>query len=148
MLKISLSRILGGLICVAIGCFFLAGSWGIYVEHNRIKAYSGLTSGHITKKHFRTATDGSGNYYLDYWFVTSRGDKFNATSGMSKQQWDTLKVDNTIEVRYDLSNPGRNIPVYGGNPSLVAAFLALVLGSVLLIFGVLRFFEFLKRGSM
>lgn len=147
MLKISLSRVLGGLICVTIGCFFLAGSWGIYAEHNRIKAYSGLTSGHITKKYFRTATDGSGNYYLDYWFVTSRGDKINATSGMSKQQWDTLKVDDTIEIRYDVSNPGRNIPLYGGNPSLVAAFLILVLGSVLLIFGVLRFFEFKKRGS-
>jgi len=138
-LKISFSGILGGLICIGIGCFFLAGSWGIYLEHNRIQEYSGRTGGHITKKHFRVAADGSGAYYLDYWFVTSRGDKINATSGISRQQWDTLKVDDTIEVRYDLSNPGRNIPLYGGNPSLISAFFMLVLGTVLAVFGALRF---------
>jgi len=77
--------------------------------------------------------------------VTSRGDKINATSGISRQQWDTLKVDDTIEVRYDLSNPGRNIPLYGGNPSLISAFFMLVLGTVLAVFGALRFRQVLKK---
>lgn len=138
-LKISFSGILGGLICIGIGCFFLAGSWGIYSEHNRIQEYSGRAVGHITKKHFRTATDGSGNYYLDYWFISPDRTKINAGSVISKQQWDALQVDDNLEIRYDPSNLHRNIPMYGGNPSLISAFFMLVMGTVLVVFGVLRF---------
>lgn len=45
--------------------FFLAGTWGSYLDNNRIQDYSGRAIGHITKKHFQTTIDGSGNYYLD-----------------------------------------------------------------------------------
>jgi len=145
-LKISFSGILGGLICIGIGFFFLAGSWGSYLEYKRVQDYSGRASGHITKKHFLTAADGSGNYYLDYWFVPADGSKISTSSGIAKQQWDTLQVNDNLEIRYDQSNPNRNIPMYGGSPSLVFAFFMLALGGVFMLFGVSRFIASFKKG--
>lgn len=66
-MKISFSGILFGFISVGIGCFFLAGTWGAYLDYNRVQEYSGQASGQVTKKHFQTAADGIGSYYLDYW---------------------------------------------------------------------------------
>jgi hypothetical protein len=143
--KTSFSGIFFGFICMGIGCFFLAGTWGSYLDYNRIQDYSGRASGQVTKKHFQTAADGSGNYYLDYWFVPSAGSKISTSSGISKQQWDTLQVNDNLEIRYDPSNPNRNIPMYGGSPSLVLAFFMLVLGAVFLVFGVLRFIASFKK---
>jgi hypothetical protein len=145
-LKISLSGIFWGLICIGIGCFLLAGTWGSYSDYNRLQEYSGRAIGHITKKHFQTAADGSGNYYLDYWFLPAAGGKISVSSVLAKQQWDILQVDDTMEIRYDQSNPNRNIPMYGGSPSLVMAFFMLVLGTVFILFGGSRFFNsFHKR---
>ena len=145
-MKISFSNIFWGFICIVIGCFFLAGTWGAYLEYNRIQEYSGRASGHITKKHFLTAADGSGNYYLDYWFVPADGSKISTSSGIAKQQWDTLQVNDNLEIRYDQSNPTRNIPMYGGSPSLIFAFFMLVMGGVFTLFGVSRFIASFKKG--
>lgn len=146
-MKISVAGILGGLISLGIGCFFLAGSWEIYLEHARIQKYSVHAIGHITKKHFQTSADGSGNYYLDYWFVSSGGNKISASSGISKQQWDALRVNDNLEIRYDPANPNSNIPMYGGSPSLILAFFMLVFGSVFIVFGVFRFPASFKKKS-
>ena len=144
-MKTSFSGIIIGFISVGVGCFFLAGSWGAYLDYNRVQEYSGRASGQVTKKHFQTTADGSGNYYLDYWFVPADGSKISASSGISKQQWDTLKVNDNLEIRYDPSNPKRNIPMYGGSPSLVLAFFMLVLGAVFLAFGGSRFLTSFKK---
>jgi hypothetical protein len=144
-LKTSFSGIIIGFISVGVGCFFLAGSWGAYLDYNRVQEYSGRASGQVTKKHFQTTADGSGNYYLDYWFVPAAGSKISATSSISKQQWDTLQVNDNLEIRYDPSNPKRNIPMYGGSPSLVLAFFMLVLGAVFLAFGGSRFLTSFKK---
>jgi hypothetical protein len=144
-LKTSFSGIIIGFISVGVGCFFLAGSWGAYLDYNRVQEYSGRASGQVTKKHFQTTADGSGNYYLDYWFVPAAGSKISTSSGISKQQWDTLQVNDNLEIRYDPSNPKRNIPMYGGSPSLVLAFFMLVLGAVFLAFGGSRFLTSFKK---
>lgn len=124
----------------------LAGTWGSYSDYNRLQKYSGRAIGHITKKHSQKAADSSGNYYLDYWFLPADGSKISVSSVTAKQQWDLLQVDDTMEVRYDQSNPHRNIPMYGGSPSLVMAFFMLVLGTVFLLFGGSLFFNsFHKR---
>jgi hypothetical protein len=138
-LKISFSGIFWGSICICLGCILLAGTWGSYSDYNRLQKYSGRAIGHITKKHFQKATDGSGNYYLDYWFLPAAGSKISVSSVIAKQQWDMLQVDDTMEIRYDQSNPNRNIPMYGGSPSLVMAFFMLVLGTVFMLFGGSRF---------
>ena len=145
-MKISFSGILGGLICIGIGCIFLAGTWGSYANYNRLQAYDGLTVGKITKKYFQKAADGSGNYYLDYSFLPAARNKISSKSVIDKQQWDMLEVGDTMEIRYDQSNPTRSIPMYGGSPSLVLAFFMLILGTVFIIFGGSRFFySFHKR---
>jgi hypothetical protein len=147
--KISFSGILWGLICLGIGFFFLVGSWGSYSEYKRVQDYEGRAIGHITNKHFKLGSDGGGNYYIDYWFMPSAGGKINATSIIAKQQWDILKFDDTMEIRYDQSNPNRNIPMYGGSPSLVFAFFMLVLGVVFMLFVSSRFYNsFHKRKSL
>lgn len=146
-MKIFLSRIVAGLISFGIGFFFLSGGWQIYQEYVRMQNYSAHAIGHITKKRFQTAADGSGIYYLDYWFVSSGGHKIEASSGISKQQWDALQVSDNLDIRYDPSNPGRNIPLYGGSPSLMLAFFMLVLGVVFLIFGAFRFPASFKKRS-
>ena len=147
-MKISFSDIFVGLICICLGCFLLAGTWGSYLDYNRLQKYSGRAIGHITKKHFQTAADSSGNYYMDYWFLPATGSKVSVSSVIAKQQWDVLKVDDTLEIRYDQSNPNRNIPMYGGSPSLVFAFFMLVMGAVFILFGGSRFLNsFHKRKS-
>jgi hypothetical protein len=145
-LKISLLGILGSLICIVIGCFFVAGTWGAYTEYKRVQDYSGKAVGHITNKHFQATADGSGKYYLDYWFIHTASTKINATRDISKQQWDALKVNDTLEIRFDPSNLNRNMPLYGGSPSLFYAFFMLILGAVFILFGGLRFYNsFHKR---
>jgi hypothetical protein len=145
-LKISFPGIFWGLICIGIGCCLLAGTWGSYLDYNRLQEYNGRATGHITKKSFQAAADGSGNYLLDYWFLPAAGSKVSVSSVIAKQQWDILRVNDTMEIRYDQSNPNRNIPMYGGSPSLVMAFFMLVLGVVFMLFGGSRcFYSFHKR---
>ena len=147
-MKVSFSGIFWSLICIVIAFFFLYGSWWSYAEYKRVQDYSSRSIGHITNKHFKLGSDGGGNYRIDYWFMASAGSKISASSIIAKQQWDVLKVDDTLEIRYDQSNPNRNIPMYGGSPSLVFAFFMLVLGSVFILFGGSRFLNsFHKRKS-
>jgi hypothetical protein len=146
-LKVSFSGIFWGVVCIGIGLFFLAGSWGSYAEYKRVQDYQGRAIGRITNKHFKLGSDGGGNYYMDYWFISSVGSKIVANGIIAKQQWDMLKVDDTVEIRYDKSNPYRNIPMYGGSPSLVFAFFMLVLASVLILFGTLRFINSFRKSS-
>ena len=147
-MKVSFSGIFGGLICIGIGFFLLSGTWGAYSEYKRVQDYSGRAIGNITKKHFKLASDGSGNYYIDYWFMSSASSKISASSIIAKQKWDILKVDDTLEIRFDQSNPNRNIPMYGGSPSLVFAFFMLVMGAVFMLFGGSSIFNsFHKRKS-
>ena len=130
---------------MGIGLFCLAGSWGAYSEYKNVQDYGGRAIGHITKKYFQTAADGGGNYYLDYWFMSSAGSKIRASSIIAKQQWDMFQVDDTMEIRFDRSNPNRNIPMYGGSPSLVWAFFMLVLCAVFMFFGGSRFLTSFKK---
>ena len=77
-MKTSFSGIFWGFVSIGIGCFFLAGTWGAYLEYQRVQEYSGQVIGQVTKKHSQTTADGSGNYYLDYWrlnYVTFHLDK-------------------------------------------------------------------------
>ena len=138
-MKVSFSGIFWGLVCIGVGLFFLAGSWGSYAEYKRVRGYEGLTIGHITGKHFKLGSDEGGNYYIEYWFVPFAGGKVSASSVIAKQQWDMLRIDDTLEVRFDKSNPNRSIPMYGGGPSLVFSFFTLVLGGAFLLFGTPRF---------
>ena len=146
-MKTSFSGIFIGFISVGIGCFFLIGTWGAYLDYSRVQEYSGRASGQVTKKHLQTAADGVGNYYLDYWFAPAAGSKINASSDISKQQWETLQVNDNLEIRYDPSNPKRSIPMYGGSPSLIMAFFMLVLGAVFMAFGVSRFLTSFKKSK-
>ncbi len=148
-MKISFSRIIFGFISLGVGCFFLAGTWGAYLEYSQVKEYTGQATGQVTKKNFQTSGEGSGNYYLEYLFTESfNGNKISAGSLISKQQWDALKVGDTIEIRYDRSNPQRNIPLYGRSPSLVFAFFMLVLGAVFIAFGISRFLTSIKKQKL
>ena len=146
-MKISFSRVLWGLICLGVGLFFLAGSWGSYAEYQRVQNYEGRAVGHITNKHFKLGSDGGGNYYVDYWFMPSTNSKISATGMIAKQQWEILKVDDTFEIRYDRSNPNLNIPMYGGSPSLVFSFFMFILGAVFILFGSLRLVSGFKKAS-
>ena len=77
-MKTSFSGIISGFISLCIGCVFLAGTWGAYLDYNRLQDYTGQVIGQVTKKHSQTTADGSGNYYLDCWrlnYITFRLDK-------------------------------------------------------------------------
>ncbi len=144
----SFSGIIGAICSIGIGLFFLAGSWGLYSEYQRMQSYEGRAIAHITAKHFKLGSDGSGNYYIHYWFSPAAGVKVTASSIISKQQWDMFKVDDTLELRYDKSNPDKNIPMYGGSPSLILAFFMLVLAGVFILFGTLRLINNFKKGHL
>jgi len=146
-LKVSFSRLFWGVVSIGIGLFFMAGSWGAYTEYKRVQHYEGFALGHITNKHFKQGSDGGGNYYIDYWFMQPSGGKIISSSSIAKQQWDVLKVYDTTEIRFDRSNPNRNIPMYGGSPSLVFAFFMLILGAAFILFGMFRFIDGFKKSS-
>ena len=144
-MKISFSVIFWSLICVFLGAIFLSGSWGAYVEYRRVDAFEGKAVGHIVNKHYQTGSDGSGNYFVDYWFVPFGGGKISSTGAIGKQQWDMLKVGDTMEVRFNRQNPSQNMPMYGGSPSLIFAFFMFLLGGVFLLFGAMRLFYAVKK---
>lgn len=144
-MKVSFSGIILGLICAGMGFFLLSGSWSAYAEYKRVQGYEGRAIGHVTNKHFKRGSDGGGNYYIDYWFMSSAGSKISASGTIAKQQWDVLQVDDAMEIRYDQSDPNRNIYMYGGSPSLVFASLMLVMGLVFMIFGCLRFVKSFRK---
>jgi hypothetical protein len=141
--KTSFSSIFVIIICLGIGFFFLTGSWGIYLDYDRQQSYSGQASGQVINKYFQQAADGSSNYYLDYLFVPVGGSKINCSSSISRQQWDALKINDFLEIRYDPSNPQRNIPDAGA--SLIFTFFMLVLGVVFMLFGGSRFLTSIKK---
>ena len=145
-MKISFSGFIVGLTFIGIGCFLLAGTWGSYLDYKRLKDYSGHTSAYITKKHSQKGADGKDKYYLDYSFSPAAGGKIIVGGTVSKQQWDAFQVNDTLEIRYDSSNPGRHIPLYEPSSSPAWAFFMLVMGAVFLLFGGSRlFYSFSKR---
>lgn len=145
-LKISKSGIIVALITGIIGLFFLWEGWEGYSEYMRVNEYAGYATGHVTKKYFSRAADGNVIYYLDYWFLLPDGNRVTSTSNMFQQNWDALKIDDTLRIRYDLSNPNRNIPKHSGSISLVYVFFIFLLGAVFLIFGVMRLINSFKTG--
>ena len=146
-LKISKSGIIVALITGTIGLFFLWASWEAYAEYIKVNEYAGYATGHVTKKHLSRIADGSSVYHLDYWFLLSDGNKISATSNILQQHWNALKIDDTLEIRYDLSNPNRNIPNYGGGISLFFIFFIFLLGAVFLIFGLMRLVNSFRQGG-
>jgi hypothetical protein len=137
-MKISKSTVISGAVSLLIGVFFIMASWESCSEYMRVKEYAGFATGHVTNKHYARSADGNSVYYLDYWFLIVDGQKISSTRSILKQHWDVLKVDDTLEIRYDKSNPNRNIPFAGGSVSLVYAFFIFIFGSVFLIFGIMR----------
>jgi hypothetical protein len=77
--------------------------------------------------------------------MSSAGSKISASSIIAKQQWDMFQVDDTMEIRFDPSNPHRNIPMSGGSPSIIWAFFMLAMGLVFMVFGVSRFLTSFKK---
>lgn len=146
-LKISFPGIVIGVICLGIGYFFLVASWGAYLQYQRLADYDGRAIGRVTQKYSKTSADSGGNYYLDYWFMTSAGGKISASAIISKQQWDMLRIDDILEIRFNLSNPHQNTPMHGGNASLAYAFFMLFLGAVFIIFGLSRLLNSFNKKS-
>lgn len=146
-MKISFSALIVGLICMGIGGFLLAGSWAAYSDYHRVKQYGGIAVGKVTKKHVQTGADGNSTYYVDYCFVPAGRGQICADNIISKPQWDSLRAGDNFEIRYDLSRPDRNIPVYGQSPSLIWAFFMMVMGVVFFVFGALRFIAGFKAKS-
>jgi hypothetical protein len=144
-LKISASKVVLGLISLGIGGFLLLGSWEAYSNYTHAQEYSGRATGCITKKHFLRASDGNTSYYVDYWFVPPAGGKKETTGTIPKQLWDTIKVDDKIEIKYDPVNPGRSFPMNDGSASLIFTFFIFVMGAVFSVFGISNFLASLKR---
>ena len=144
-MKISYSGVIVGSIAIVIAFLLLAGSWGSVSTYNRLRNYNGRAEGHITKKYFLKALDGNATYYLNYWFMAN-GNKVNSSSAMEKQYWDALRFDDTMEIRFDQSDPGKNVPLQGGSPSLVMAAFMVIMGAVFMIFGGSRlYYSFNKK---
>ncbi len=137
-MKSSISSIIWALISISVAFFFLYGSWGAYKEYQRVQNYSGHAVGQVMNKHFKQGSDGGTNYYIDYWFMSSPGQKRQSSKLILKDQWDMLSISDKLEIRYDPSDPNRNMPTYGSRPSLFYAFFMLVLGFVFMAFGASR----------
>jgi hypothetical protein len=144
-LKISIPGIIGGTISLCVGIFLLLVCWDSYLYYKNIEKYNGRALGQVTKIYSSSAAEDNGKYYIDYTFAVPEGKKIKTGSSISKQQSDILKVGDSLEIRYDLSDYSHSIPVYGGSPSLIFAFFILLLGCVFLVFGVSRLIPSFKR---
>jgi hypothetical protein len=139
-MKKSMPSIVFSVISFFIGVSFIYIGWEAFLEYSRIHKYGGLATGYITHKHFQRASDGNSLYYLEYSFTSFDGRKITSKQDVIKDQWDVLKVNDVLQIRYDKSNPERNIPLSGGGISLAYVFLVSLLGAVFVIFGVMRLF--------
>ena len=128
------------LVSLFIGFFFIMTGVEAYKEYTREQGYKGVSTGYVIKKHSQRASDGDSVYYLDYWFSLTDSRRVYSTNHISKQNWDELKTGDILVVRYDQADPNRNIPLYGGGLSLVYLFFVAVLGTVFLVFGMMRLF--------
>ena len=93
--------------------------------------------GHVTGKQVAKAADGDSDFYVDYSFAIADGRIVTASRGISKADWERVRVGQTIEIRYDRDNPNRNVPAGMGNTSLGVITFTSVLGIVLGIAGML-----------
>ncbi len=145
-MKISFSGLIGGLICIGIGCALLVATWWSYVDYSRLKSYDGQTTAYITKKYTRTATDGRVQHCLDYSFASAAGKKIDVSATVSRERWNAFQVKDSLEIRYDPSDPSRHLPIYEPGSSPAFAFFMLIMGAVFLAFGGSRlFYSFEKR---
>lgn len=136
--KFSKLRITSIAVSLLASLTFFWIAWSVYEEHNRIQGFEFKAVGYITKKHYSRASDGNALYFIDYEFSIEGRQKINSTNSVLKQHWDVFKVGDSLEIRYDKSNPKRNLPLYGGSGSLMYAFFVFALGLVFLIFGLMR----------
>lgn len=133
-------HILISIISLVISFFFIITGVEAYKEYAREQGYNGVSTGYVIKKHYQRASDGNSIYYLDYWFAIADGRRINSTNRISKENWDHLKTNDALGIRYDQADPNRNIPLYGGHLSPIYIFFIAVFGIVFLVFGVMRIF--------
>ena len=143
-MRISKSGIIASLVTIVIGTFCIYASWEGYSEYRRISEYGGYATGYVTKKHCSRASNGKSTYYIDYWFSPALGEKVNAIGIISKQQWESLEMGDSLEVRYSLPHPDHNVPKYGGSVSLAYVFFFFLLGAVFLVYGIMRIMQMFR----
>ena len=131
------AALLFGLVFLTVGLLILVGSWGAYVSDSGIQESGGRSMGHVTGKQVAKAADGDSDFYVDYSFAIADGRIVTASRGISKADWERVRVGQTIEIRYDRDNPNRNFPAGMGNTSLGVITFTSVLGIVLGIAGML-----------
>ncbi len=147
-MSISFSKIFWGIICLIIGFFLIYGSWAAYSEYRRVQGYVGQGVGTVINKYYEQSSDGSANYYIEYSFMpTSEAPRIVSKSIMIKHQWDSLEVDDNLDIRFDESNPARSIPLYGGSPSLLFGFFMVLMALVFIFFGSGRIVAGMKRAE-
>lgn len=146
-MKTLIYHVIIGITALIIGSFFIITGIEAYKEYARQERYSGVATGYIIKKNVQRASDGNSVYNIDYWFLIAHGKKIYSTGNILKENWDNLKMNDSLEIKYDKSNPNKNIPLYGGNTSLVYVFFVMILGMVFIVFGVMRFITGYKEFS-
>jgi len=138
MMKRKPSTILSGVIFSVIGLFFLMGAWYAYLDLTEIQKYDGTATGIILNKYSQTGADGGANYYLTYSFAPAGGNQIASNGRMNKQQWESVKEGDQLQIKYRMADPSKNIPLQNDGSSIIYIFLILILSLVFIIFGILR----------
>lgn len=131
----SLAALIMGVLFILLGLVFLIGSWGAYLTDSKIQNSGNSAKGQIEKKVFLFDAEGDSDYILEYWFLTNTGSKINASHHVSKLLWNSVRENQTIEIRYSASNPKRNFPNGEGVTSLGMSIFASVFGGLFTLFG-------------
>jgi hypothetical protein len=136
--------VLAAAFCV-VGTIGAVGSWVVYRLDGAIARGGERADGHVTRKSLVYATDGDSDYTVDYWFVLPSGARIEATRGIRKALWATLREGDVVAVRYSAANPRRNFPERDGPPGVgVTAFVSL-LCATLAAFGALVIAGLVRR---
>jgi hypothetical protein len=136
--------VLGAVIC-GLGLIALIGSWGGHWYDREIQVSGGRSVGHVTDKHFSQPDD----WDVNYWFLLPDGQRVDVRHrSISGALWQRLKVDDLIDVHYELKNPARNFPVNEGNTPIAPVIVASVIGLAFTIAGLFLIMRSFKhRGS-
>jgi hypothetical protein len=133
--KPSLAALVMGVLFLLVGLVFIIGAWGAYFRDIKIQDSGASAVGNIEKKTFLLVADGDSDYILEYWFTTKSGSVIKAKRNVSKTFWGAVSKNQTIVIKYSVSNPNKNFPIGEGVTSIGMSIYASMFGALFSILG-------------
>jgi len=143
------------ILCAVISLFISISSLAQYLSAKNIEAHSQYTTGMVTNRYIKTDKTFQpklDNYYYSYtYFVqytfnpVSSSRQYNATYGISQQDYSDLHKGSSIRVYYDTQNP--NVQAVAGYQSTTGSLASVFIVSIIIFVCFLVAYIVLRKRS-